>query len=95
MTRVLKMALVVWFITDATAYSSYVTDFALTKLPTELANAVSGAGTGLSVGAGTSTAFGSLRATLGGACGRSLGWDGDWARWLWSRLLAGGRCSRA
>jgi type IV secretion system protein VirB6 len=52
-THVLKMALVVWFITDATAYSSYVTDFALTKLPTELANAVSGAGNGLSVGAGT------------------------------------------
>lgn len=52
-TRVLKMALVVWFITDGTAYSQYVTDFALTQLPTELANAVSGASTGLSVGAGT------------------------------------------
>lgn len=53
LTRALKLALVVWFVTDGTTYSQYITDFALTKLPTELANAVSGASTGISVGAGT------------------------------------------
>jgi type IV secretion system protein VirB6 len=51
--RAVKLAVVVWFITDATAYSQYVTNFALTQLPSELANAVSTAGNGLSVGAGT------------------------------------------
>jgi type IV secretion system protein VirB6 len=75
MTRVLKMGLVVWFITDATAYSSYVTDFALTKLPTELANVVSGAGTGLSVGAGTIDSVWEPARDAGWRVWERLGWD--------------------
>lgn len=40
MTHTLKLALIAWFATDATAYSTWVQQFFLVSLPADLANAV-------------------------------------------------------
>ena len=40
MERILKLCLVAWFATDATAYTSWVQNFFLTQLPADLAQAV-------------------------------------------------------
>ena len=43
-TRMIRMALVVWFVTGAGVYQQYVYDFFFTAVPTDLSNAVAGAG---------------------------------------------------